>query len=76
MKVEPNLGVHDDAPAHTPFERTWQLTEKIYANNGIDIHSLPVDRTLGKLTREEWLYSEEEARRAFDTLAVKAGRKK
>jgi len=40
---------------------SWELTVEAYARHGIDIRNRPMDKTIRRLTREEWLKSGEEA---------------
>jgi hypothetical protein len=52
----------------TAFERTWQLNREAYARAGIDVASMPMDKRIRKLTREEWLKFEEDASGEFEAM--------
>jgi hypothetical protein len=54
----------------SPLERTWQLTCEAYARGGVDVFNRPMDRTIRKLTRNEWLKSEEDAHVEFEALTT------
>lgn len=54
-------GFRSTARSETPFEQTWKLTCELYARDGVDVSRRPMGRLIRKLTREEWMKSEEQA---------------